>query len=83
MGAVKHLLHDQQQEEDQPMPIFSELKSVDRYTRAGLYGKFITCPKCYSTQRVHHFAWSALGCQSCKKMVSKNEWKIHGDGTPY
>ena len=62
---------------------FADLKPVDRYTRSGQWGKFITCPSCYSVQRVHHFAWSALSCQSCKKMIDKNEWRIHGNGTPY
>jgi len=62
---------------------FADLKPVDRYTRSGHWGKFIMCPSCYSVERVRHFSWSALSCQSCRKMINKNDWRVHSNGTPY
>ena len=52
------------------------MKTVSRYTRAGKYGKVITCPKCSQYARVYHFSWSALSCQSCGKSVNKEEWEL-------
>ena len=52
------------------------MKTVNRYTRAGKYGKVITCPKCSQDARVYHFSWSALSCQSCGKSVNKEEWQL-------
>jgi ribosomal protein S27E len=49
---------------------------VDRYTRAGQYGRMISCPHCKNKTTVFHFAWSGLKCQKCKKMVDKNEWNV-------
>lgn len=51
-------------------------QKVNRYTRAPHEGKEIVCPVCNSTSRVYHFAWSALGCQSCKGMITKAEWTV-------
>tara|TARA_R100000781_G_scaffold18751_1_gene14610 strand:- start:282 stop:455 length:174 start_codon:yes stop_codon:yes gene_type:complete len=51
-------------------------KPVTRYTRSGIYGKVIECPECNHQERVYHFAWSALGCQSCKDMIDKYKWKV-------
>ena len=51
-------------------------KPVTRYTRSGIYGKVIECPECNNQSRVYHFAWSALGCQSCKDMIDKYKWKV-------
>ena len=54
-----------------PMP-----QKVNRYTRAGKYGKLITCPKCHHSVPVYHFAWSALGCTNCHEMIEKHDWEI-------
>ncbi len=51
-------------------------KPVNRYSRAGYYGKFLKCPHCDNIYRVYHFAWSALGCLNCKSMVDKEQWSI-------
>ena len=51
---------------------------VTRYTRAGNNGKVIICPECNNEARVFHFGWSALGCQHCKYIVDKYDWKIAG-----
>ena len=49
---------------------------VNRYTRAGRYGKAITCPECDHDTVVYHFSWSALVCQVCKKDIPKKEWTL-------
>ena len=51
-------------------------RKVNRYTRAGRYGKTIVCPECNKVATVYHFSWSALGCQHCGSMVDKYEWKL-------
>ena len=51
-------------------------RTVDKYTRAGRYGKTIVCPECNKVATVYHFSWSALGCQECGAMVEKNEWRL-------
>ena len=51
---------------------------VTRYTRAGNNGKVIICPECNNEARVFHFSWSALGCQHCKYIVDKYDWKLAG-----
>ena len=53
-------------------------KKVDRYTRAGQFGKFIVCPHCNQGAFVFHFSWSALTCQHCDAMIEKNDWKVTG-----
>ena len=53
-------------------------RTVDRYTRAGRYGKTIVCPECNQGAFVFHFSWSALSCQHCNAMVEKNQWKVTG-----
>ncbi len=52
------------------------LKSVNRYTRAGNNGKVIICPLCNTEATVYHFAWSALGCQSCNQMINKTDYLL-------
>ena len=49
---------------------------VNKYTRAGKYGKAICCPDCDNIQTVYHFGWSALTCHKCKQSVYKYEWKV-------
>ena len=49
---------------------------VNKYTRAGQYGKAICCPECDNIQTVYHFAWSGLTCLSCKQSVDKYRWKV-------
>ena len=51
-------------------------EKVSRYTRAGRHGKTIFCPQCNKVATVYHFSWSALGCQHCKNMIDKYEWKV-------
>ena len=52
------------------------LKNVNRYTRAGKFGKQITCPKCDHTATVYHFAWSACVCIVCKESISKTDFLV-------
>ena len=52
------------------------ITTVNKYTRAGVNGKSITCPNCLHSERVYHFAWSALSCQTCQQMINKNLWRI-------
>ena len=52
------------------------MKTVNKHTRAGMWGKEIVCPECDATHTVYHFSWSALGCQECGAMVEKNEWRL-------
>ena len=49
---------------------------VNNYTRAGNFGKEISCPNCESTMWVFHFSWSALMCQCCKSDIKKTEWNL-------
>ena len=56
-----------------PQTYFS---NVNRYTRAGKNGKQICCPECREWSTVYHFSWSALGCQSCKYIVNKEDWIV-------
>ena len=51
-------------------------EKVGRYTRAGRHGKTIVCPQWNKVATVYHFSWSALGCQHCKNMIDKYEWKV-------
>ena len=49
---------------------------VNRYTRAGVNGKWIKCPNCLQTSKVFHFSWSALTCQCCRESVEKHDWRL-------
>ena len=49
---------------------------VNKYTRAGKYGKAICCPVCDNIQTVYHFSWSGLTCLNCKQSVAKYDWKV-------
>ena len=51
-------------------------QTVNKYTRAGYNGKDIICPLCNKQSTVFHFAWSALGCCNCNKMIEKCDWKL-------
>ena len=51
-------------------------KPVTKHTRAGYKGKLIECPICQDQHVVYHFAWSALGCQSCQNMIDKYAWSV-------
>ena len=55
-------------------------ETVTRYTRAPLKGRAIVCPHCSGSAVVYHFAWSALGCIHCERMIPKDQWLI--DPTP-
>jgi uncharacterized CHY-type Zn-finger protein len=50
---------------------------VNKNTRAGRNGKEIICPLCKASITVHHFAWSALICDSCDAAVQKSDWLIN------
>lgn len=50
------------------------MKLITRHTRAPRAGAFIRCPYCQEVSLVHHFAWSALGCEHCGAMVAKDRW---------
>ena len=49
---------------------------VTNHTRASKKGKQIACPKCNSVATVYHFAWSSLGCQTCKEYIDKYDWEV-------
>ena len=49
---------------------------VQKYTRAGKWGKTIVCPECNKVATVYHFAWSGLSCQHCDTMIDKYDWKL-------
>ena len=52
------------------------LKNVNRYTRAGKFGKTIICPECDNKARVFHFSWSALTCLNCNHDVNKTDFLV-------
>jgi len=52
------------------------LKEINKYTRAGKYGKLIACPKCNTCEVVFHFSWSALVCPHCSTSNDKKQWRI-------
>ena len=35
---------------------------------------FLKCPHCMAETHVGHFAWSAIACLNCGKMVNKEDW---------
>lgn len=47
---------------------------VTKHTIAKESGKLITCPHCQAQDRVYHFSWVTLVCQSCKTPVQKLDW---------
>ena len=49
-------------------------RKVEKYTRAGMWGKTIVCPECNKVTTVYHFSWSALSCQHCDTMINKRHW---------
>jgi uncharacterized protein (DUF983 family) len=53
------------------------MKLVSKRSRAKRDGTVLRCPKCQSTEgnRVYHFSWCAITCQSCGEMVNKREWE--------
>jgi len=50
------------------------MQTVNKYTRAGVNGKWIKCPNCSQTNKVFHFSWSALVCQCCRDSINKPDW---------
>lgn len=52
----------------------SKIMFVNQYTRAGVNGRDISCPKCLQSSHVFHFDWDALVCPSCKRPVDKTDW---------
>ncbi len=51
-------------------------KNMNRYTRAGKYGKTIYCPVCGEPEVVYHFSWAAMTCPSCNTSSNKNNWLV-------
>ena len=49
---------------------------INRYTRAGAYGKKIKCPKCGGVHHVYHFSWIASVCSSCGEWVNKLDYTV-------
>jgi len=51
---------------------------VTRWTRAPRdgTGRPIVCPHCQYVATVRHFAWSALQCIACHRMIDKGDWQI-------
>jgi ribosomal protein S27E len=54
------------------------MQNLNRFTRAGHDGRVIYCPVCAHSVRVFHFAWFALTCGPCQKMIDKNQWLTKG-----
>ena len=54
-------------------------RNVNRHTRAGRNGRQITCPDCGKIARVYHFAWCAITCSGCDRMIDKENWLITPD----
>jgi hypothetical protein len=54
-------------------------QTVNRYTRAGRDGRMIACPHCGTVATVYHFAWCAITCSGCHRMVDKTDWLIKTD----
>ena len=52
----------------------SELKPLDGRSRAGKYGRQITCSHCFNAIWVYHFAWKSLLCGKCIRYVPKRRW---------
>lgn len=52
------------------------MKKVNRYTRAGVDGKIISCPNCNAKTVVYNFAWTDLVCRTCKKDIPKAKWNV-------
>jgi ribosomal protein S27E len=48
---------------------------VTNTTRASKHGTFILCT-CGNVERVYHFAWSAIFCPPCGRMMEKNQWQV-------
>lgn len=55
---------------------------VTKHTRAPHDGKLIYCPKCASANRVYHFSWCGITCQSCWQMVDKPDWLLERPQAP-
>jgi hypothetical protein len=52
------------------------LKRVNRYTRSSKNGKYITCPHCWTADKVYNFGWTCLTCIACKSDVDKYDWLL-------
>ena len=52
------------------------MKTVTRHTRASQDGKRIYCPHCGSERLVYHFAWAALACPTCGRVVAKTDFLL-------
>ena len=56
------------------------MNKVNRFTRARRIkkplGKIIICPICNSENKVYHFTWFAITCQTCKKIVDKLDFYV-------
>jgi len=55
----------------------TEFVPITRYSRCKRSsGTVIKCPKCNELANIYHLCWSALMCQSCKKMIDKYDYLI-------
>ena len=50
---------------------------VTKKTRAPEGGRVITAP-CGYTERVYHFAWTALRCRGCDRDHEKTDYETEG-----
>lgn len=53
-------------------------QNVTLQTRAPMFGKDIFCPHCAGRLTVFNFAWSALECKPCGRMIEKTDWQTIG-----
>jgi rubrerythrin len=51
-------------------------KNINRYTRAGKYGKTIYCPVCGEPEFVDNFSWALATCPSCDTTSYKYDWLV-------
>jgi hypothetical protein len=57
-----------------PSPGPKEFRPVPKWTHPGRAGKDIFCPECAAKTHVFNFGWTALLCDSCRKMIGKYNW---------
>lgn len=53
------------------------LVKVNKYTKAGQFGKTIYCPFCSERKLVSNFRWVLARCQKCRIYINKTNWNIY------
>ena len=47
---------------------------VQKTSRTGQFGRNIQCPHCQAIDKVYHFAWYSLQCNSWKQVTNKTDY---------